>query len=400
MDEMTELRRMRAAVPVLEPEELAGSMDLPWRVPERETGSRTRRSRRLNGPLRWRAGTAVALGLAAAVIASVVMVPHARPRHPQAQGHQQGGQTVALSARQTLLAAARRAEAQAVSPASGYWRERTIDGTAWQVGPATNRYVVEERVEHQVWQRRTPRGGFQETVSVRSLGAHPQTAADVAAWRRDGSPARWVVTFPGSGPEGTTVPMTRVLRARPSAPVIKTYSIPCLAAPGEPVPKHGTCGRIELAYRLPADPAKLARALAGGELARDPEGATGALFLLAGGQILSDAGPLMGKPVTPETRAAVFRAIAGLPGVRSLGAMRDPLGRQGVAIATTTRREQGTGELERLLIVDPATARLLAVEDVAQTASTSSQWARPGSPVTWTAFAHAGWTAQAPEHAG
>jgi len=395
MDEMTELRRMRAAVPVLEPEELAGSMDLPWRVPERETGSRTRRSRRVNGPLRWRAGTAVALGLAAAVIASVVMVTHVRPWHRQAQG-----QTVALSARQTLLAAARRAEAQAVSPASGYWRERTIDGTAWQVGPVTNRYVVEERVEYQVWQRRTPRGGFQETVSVRSLGAHPQTAADVAAWRRDGSPARWVVTFPGSGPEGTTVPMTRELRARPSAPVIKTSSIPCLVAPGEPVPKHGTCVRIEPAYRLPTDPAKLARALAGGELARDPAGATGALFLLAGGQILSDAGPLMGKPVTPETRAAVFRAIADLPGVRSLGTMRDPLGRQGVAIATTTRREQGTGELERWLIIDPATARLLAVEDVALTASTSSQWARPGSPVTWTAVVQGRWTAQAPEHAG
>ena len=260
--------------------------------------------------------------------------------------------------------------------------------------------MVEERVEYQVWQRRTPRGGFQETVSVRSLGAHPQTAADVAAWRRDGSPARWVVTFPGSGPEGTTVPMTRELRARPSAPVIKTNSIPCLAAPGEPVPKHGTCVRIEPAYRLPTDPTKLAQALAGGELARDPEGATGALFLLAGGQILSDAGPLMGKPVTPETRAAVFRAIADLPGVRSLGAMRDPLGRQGVAIATTARREQGTGGLERWLIVDPATARLLAVEDVALTPSTSSQWARPGSPVTWTAVAHGGWAAQAPEHAG
>jgi hypothetical protein len=108
----------------------------------------------------------------------------------------------------------------------------------------------------------------------------------------------------------------------------------------------------------------------------------------------------MGKPVTPETRAAVFRAIADLPGVRSLGAMRDPLGRQGVAIATTTRREQGTGELERWLIVDPATARLLAVEDVAQTASTGSQWTRPGSPVTWTAVVHEGWTAQAPGHAG
>src|SRR6266487_1310596 len=276
MDEMTELRRMRAAVPVLEPEELAGSMDLPWRVPECETGSRTRRSRRLNRPLRWRAGTAVALGLAAAVIASVVMVPHVRPRHPQVQGHQQGGQTVALPARQILLAAARRAEAQAVSPASGYWRERTIDGTAWQVGPATNRYVVEERVEYQVWQRRTPQGGFQQTVSVSSLGAHPQTAADVAAWRRDGSPARWVVTFPGSSPDGTTVPMTRELRARPSRPVIKTNSIPCLIAPGEPVPRHGTCVRIEPAYRLPTDPAKLAQALAGGDLARDPEGATGA----------------------------------------------------------------------------------------------------------------------------
>jgi hypothetical protein len=337
---------------------------------------------------------AIALGLAAAAVAAAVIAPRVGP---EPRVRRSGGSTVALSAHEVLLAAARHAEQQPAGLPGQYWWVRTIDGQAWQVGPAGHPYVVEERVEHQVWQRRTPQDGYQEVVSVRSLGAHPQTAADVAAWRRDGSPSRWVVTLAGSTPQGAARPSTLELRTRPSRPEVTTTSIPCLVRRGEPVPQHGICVRIDFSGRVPTDPAKLADALTRDDLSQDPAGATGALFLLAGGQIFSGGGPIMGKPMTPAVRAAVYRALAALPGVRSLGPTRDPLGRQGEGISTTARRDSDQGRIERRLIIDPVSGRLLAMTDEALTASTNSQWASPGEPVTWTALVQAGWTDEAPK---
>jgi hypothetical protein len=393
MDEMTELRRMRVEVPLLEPEQLVRAMVLPWEGAHRNEarGSHPRLKRGRELPRRWPAR--VALTLVAVGVATAVAIPELRTG---LELHKRGGGAVSLSARGVLLVSARQSEHQLVGPSGKYWWTRTVDGAAWQVGPSGDPYVVVERVEHQVWQRRTRHGGLEEILSVRSLGTHPETEADVAAWRRDGSPSQWVVSYPGSGSNGSTVPMTRELRARPVVAEVTRTSVPCLVTEGEPVPDQGTCMGIEPAYELPTDPADLAEALVSGELTQDPEGATGALFLLAGGQILSDGGLLVGEPVTPEVRAEVFRALADLPGVRSLGTVRDPLGRQGVAIATATRPESGPEELERWLIIDPIAGRMLAVVDVAQSASANSQWARPGDAVRWAAIAGSGWTDQAP----
>lgn len=41
---------------------------------------------------------------------------------------------------------------------------------------------------------------------------------------------------------------------------------------------------------------------------------------------------LLSEPLRAPARAAVFRAIAKLPGVRYLGHIREPLGRPGVAV--------------------------------------------------------------------
>ncbi|MGB8880874.1 MAG: hypothetical protein WCD11_31535, partial [Solirubrobacteraceae bacterium] len=72
-------------------------------------------------------------------------------------------------------------------------------------------------------------------------------------------------------------------------------------------------------------------------------------------------------------RAAAFRALEQIPGVRYLGAARDPVGRAGVAIAldrTATERiftinGPATGAMVRLrseLIFNPSTSALLAQE--------------------------------------
>lgn len=78
-------------------------------------------------------------------------------------------------------------------------------------------------------------------------------------------------------------------------------------------------------------------------------------------------------PLRPAARAAVFRALEQIPGVRYLGPARDPLGRAGVAIAldrTATERiftingpENGAlVYLRSELIFNPSTAALLAQE--------------------------------------
>jgi hypothetical protein len=383
VDEMTELRRMRAAVPLLEPDELGSSWQLPWKQEATESiGSaprRSGRSRRSSGRRFW---TAVIILVAAAGAAVGAVLLGSASTVGQAPP---SGGVATLSARTVLLTAARQVEHQPSATAGhGWWREHFIDADAWVVGPAGDRYVVEQRFDQRIWQRRTQSGGYRQVSILRSLGARPQTAADVAAWRRDGSPTHWLLIDSNSqgGP--------RVLQMRPSRAEVTRSSIPCLRLAGERVPRHGTCVVFKSALRLPTDPASLAKVLAG-ELAGDPEGASGALLLLAGSQFFLGGGPLAGRQFTPAMRAALYRELADLPGIRSLGIVRDPIGRSGLAVATAARPETGPGRIERRLIIDPGSGRLLAELDIALTAANHGRWARPGNPVSWEVFLTSGW---------
>ena len=46
---------------------------------------------------------------------------------------------------------------------------------------------------------------------------------------------------------------------------------------------------------------------------------------------------VLDMPVTPAVRAALYRLLAGVPGVRSLGTVTDVAGQQGVAVAHTEK---------------------------------------------------------------
>ena len=78
---------------------------------------------------------------------------------------------------------------------------------------------------------------------------------------------------------------------------------------------------------------------------------------------------MLDYPVSTAVRAAAFRLLADMPGVRSLGQVTDPLGRQGVAVAIPYPRE------ELRVIFDPATGTHLAnVMSTGYVAVTAAEW--------------------------
>ncbi|HEY4096198.1 MAG TPA: CU044_5270 family protein [Baekduia sp.] len=77
------------------------------------------------------------------------------------------------------------------------------------------------------------------------------------------------------------------------------------------------------------------------------------------GEVFTEIGDaLREQPAPPKLRAALYRALKLVPGVRYLGRVRDPLGRPALAVART---EGGT---RRELLFDPATAAMLAEREV------------------------------------
>lgn len=73
---------------------------------------------------------------------------------------------------------------------------------------------------------------------------------------------------------------------------------------------------------------------------------------------------LLAGPITPGTKAALYRVLATLPGIRYAGEVKDSLGRTGQALAMADPAgRMADGRTRQLrLVVDPLTGRLLAYE--------------------------------------
>ncbi|GAA1579559.1 CU044_5270 family protein [Actinomadura kijaniata] len=115
-----------------------------------------------------------------------------------------------------------------------------------------------------------------------------------------------------------------------------------------PVSVLGPDPSLSALLKLPTDPQRL-RALAERNRPKSggPHYVTEALIEL-----------LISQPTTPKTRAAAFRALAAMPGVRSLGRTSDPRGRKGAALAFTFTGPKGPTEFR--LIVDTGSSQVLA----------------------------------------
>jgi hypothetical protein len=80
--------------------------------------------------------------------------------------------------------------------------------------------------------------------------------------------------------------------------------------------------------------------------------------------VWTTAQDLLAGPITPGTKAALYRVLAAQPGIQYVGEVKDGLGRTGQALAMAdppgTWRDGRAGQSR--LIIDPLTGRLLAYE--------------------------------------
>lgn len=68
---------------------------------------------------------------------------------------------------------------------------------------------------------------------------------------------------------------------------------------------------------------------------------------------------LLAGPITPGTKSALFKVLAGQPGVWTAGRTTDRLGRPGVAVAVKAAPDGGANATESRLVISAKTADLL-----------------------------------------
>ncbi|MFB4318393.1 CU044_5270 family protein [Actinomadura sp. 21ATH] len=181
----------------------------------------------------------------------------------------------------------------------------------------------------EIWTASSPRDHTRTITGIGVRASFP-TPRDQAQWRRSGAP--------------------ELLSKEDRTRSVNNYDGPAKYQIGN------TQVSMEGLRRLPVDADALGR-----ELRRRYE----AVVRKSGGAANVDPYPyyiwmtaqdLLAGPTTPQTKAALYRVLAGQQGVRSDGAVADLLGRRGVAVSMG-----GPGGRIRL-VIDPKTAELLAYE--------------------------------------
>jgi hypothetical protein len=215
-----------------------------------------------------------------------------------------------------------------------------------------------------------PAASKQSWYVDQDLGGKPATPQDKAAWQADGSPPDWL------RPAGKRDGKWYYLKT-PTAPrsVFRTRTqmngaVASALGDGSPL----TMARLAA---FPTDPAKL-KALMIRYVNQD--------YRLVGGipkgstmdqELMGEAINLLQAPLPPAVKSAVYQVMAGLPGSRTLGLMRDPLGRSGYGVVIAATQMVKNADLPpatqgaAVLIVDPSTSQLLATEVIVTTPGTA-----------------------------
>ncbi|MBO2461398.1 CU044_5270 family protein [Actinomadura violacea] len=339
-DDLREALRSKAAVFGTDPEAMG-------RVERRIRRNRNRRA-------------ATAAGAAFAVAAAAVAVG--------VTGQHDDGP----AARELLLTAA---DAAASAPAGTgrYWHTSGLSEELIQVGsPGRGTYQVRERARTDLWMPQD--AAAPAWIRTSGLGAAPATKADEAVWRAQGSPATYRTTENGD----VKIP------AKPDKPLTERIK------PGGYGERFGQELTPEDVRTLPADPARLRTALL--RLIKRASADEGDEQLFDWGGSL-----LLRYPASPQVRAATYRMLAGLPGIRKLGTVTDRAGRTGTAVGLNAGVDaQGSRFTERL-VLDPKTGRALAWESVMTgKGGKAAGTARAGQVETAQLTLESGWTGEGP----
>ncbi|KAB2346853.1 hypothetical protein [Actinomadura rudentiformis] len=262
----------------------------------------------------------VALPVAGAAVVFGLLRPESIPR-----------QTLVTSgeAHAIMLAAAQRAEK---APASGrFWHTKGEVRHVFQRDHRGNRYALVATHAIEGWQPSDRRDG-DGVSNWNAPRLTPLTADDAVAYRRDGSPQ------PNENPDPD---MGVAVQDPPEGPELAGDAI-----------YEGD------ARNLPHDPLKMRLAML--TWARDHGGLPDnpAVWLFREGADLLNA---ESQPLPRETRIAIYRMIGTLPGVRSLGTVKDPLGRPALAVAMTEKTET-LGVLEWRLFLSPSRDLLMGTQ--------------------------------------
>ncbi|HEX4091435.1 MAG TPA: hypothetical protein VHZ33_22205 [Trebonia sp.] len=301
--------------------------------------------------------------------------------------------------RAVLLTAARQV-AKATQPAAErYWVTSAVAGNFELAGPVADPYLLLDESQVQNWAARSPKDGSPDFA--KQLGAAPVSAADRAAWQRDGSPTEWKYVGQSDGiadAQGDTsgLMLSLSMAGDPMTSLDAGYG-------SQQFPVGAKTLTLAQLQALPADPATLKKLILAGGVA---PGETPSAFLLDG--VIA---PILEMPVTPAVRAALYEMLASMPGIQSLGEVTDPAGRQGEAVAytakyadcgqATTRAANGyaTGgpvfsscTTQEILIIDPATGLPLAEELRYAGLPPGQQWTAPDQLFSYEIFGPSHWT--------
>ncbi|HET7016309.1 MAG TPA: hypothetical protein VFI65_20470 [Streptosporangiaceae bacterium] len=278
-----------------------------------------------------------AASLAAAAITAVALASRVSRTSPPPPGHQVTNKPALRplpSAKDVLLTAAKHVPP---APTTGrYWRLRTMTFTIRAGGTKAHPYNLLQAVSHDEWYPVDPSQRYWDIGQV--LGAQPQTAVDVRAWRAAGAPRTWRVA-PGKAPASIVS----------SAPSPRTYSSTSSSKnPAAPMWNVATASTFGQLQQLPSTVASLRAFLEQAAKANPiPGDAVQQLTLF------DECVFVLNDPVSAQVKRAAFEILAELPGTRVVAKVTDPLGhsfyelvhaeRSGTVIFVDSRHGRVTG---------------------------------------------------------
>ncbi|WP_067485749.1 CU044_5270 family protein [Actinomadura hibisca] len=359
MDELDALRQVRTTLAQEEhPDHIA--LRTGWR-PGDDAAPRRAPGRAPNRRRFALAGVAAATAVAAGAVAVVALPSDGRAPAPSRSDA--GADLRILDRGDVLLVAAD--NAQKATAQGKYWLTQRVTGNVFAIGKRrADHYKVESRMRYRTW---VGVDGYNATAHD-ELPGRPVTARDEARWRAAGSP-----TALNNVPDG----LGRIVLFMPGSTFGRT---PPWGGRDRDWTFHGLS--LKQVGALPTDPKALENVLLGlkgdWRAAAPSDGRDAPIRALrtaervralseAAGELLSYA------PAPPKVRAAAFRMMAGLPGIKVEGRGADPLGRPGsvitlpvtstVPLGFTTANQQ-LGTYRRQWIVDPSRGLLLAIRNV------------------------------------